>query len=76
MKTIEEKLTEIPTPRTWLDQLPADPSAVPIAMTITLDATTWATVTHHARQRGYSVEAVLSTFILEGGRGGIVEHLS
>jgi len=61
--------------RAWLAQLPENPAAVSIPVTITLDATTWATVAYRARQQGETIDQVLSSFILDGGLGGIAEHL-
>jgi hypothetical protein len=61
--------------RAWLNQLPADPAAIPIQVTLTLDAATWATVAHDSRRRGETIDQVLSSFILDGGLGGIAEHL-
>lgn len=61
--------------RAWLAHLPENPAAVSLPVTITLDASTWATVAHRARQQGESIDHVLSAFILDGGLGGIAEHL-
>ncbi len=61
--------------RAWLNQLPADPAAIPIQVTLTLDAATWASVAHHSRRQGRTIDQVFSAFILDGGLGGIAEHL-
>jgi hypothetical protein len=62
MKTMQASSTtnvELPLPdqdpvnshRAWLCNLPTDPAVVPVPVTITLDATTWAAVAHRARQQ-------------------------